>query len=365
MALDLSPILIGAMRFKDRATAIDTIHTAIDCGFNYIDTSPCYCRQSEEECSEAWVGAAVNDPAYRDRVLVSTKCSPGNGGLEIGYDFQPAGGFGVRSVDQLNQVFNQSLARLNLDKVDCYHLWTTHTDEQFAEAMKPGGWYEGVRGLRDKGLINHLGVTSHADTDVVIRFLETGLFETVTIPLNIVNTTRLGVVDYCVEHDINVIAMNPLAGGFLAANDELKELALRYLLKLPKTHVLIGFSSPEEVRYAKWILDTMEDCSMSAEDMLKRVATMIDADEPRCTACGYCRPCPQGINVGAALSYYNLYKYMGMNEAKKAFNEKQWESGLALSKCTGCLQCQNRCPNNLPLDKILADAKKIMYDTAE
>jgi hypothetical protein len=361
MPIELNSIVVGAMRFKDRSSAAATIHRAIDNGFNYIDTSPCYCKQSEEENSESWVGAAVRQGDYLDRVQVSTKCSPGNGGLQVGEEFNPSGGFGVRSAEQLRQVFAQSQRRTGLPRFDAYQLWTVHTEEQFAEAMKPGGWYDGACQLRDEGLFRHLGVTTHADTDTVVRFLETGKFEMVTIPLNIVNTTRLGVVEYCVRQGIEVIAMNPLAGGFLAANEELKELALRYLLRLPRTHVLIGFSSPEEVDYAKWILDTMPQCTMTAGDMLRRVDELIDTEDPRCTACGYCRPCPQGINVGASLSYYNLYKYMGITQAKDAFLGKQWEDGLRLDRCTGCLQCQTRCPNNLPLGEILPDAKSVMY----
>ncbi len=358
---DLSRIVVGAMRFADRSTGVQVIRRAIDVGFNYIDTSPCYCRRSEDENSEAWVGEGVRPAEYRERVEVSTKCSPGNGGLEIGWDFNPAGGFGCRSVAQVTQVFEQSLRRLQMAKVDWYHLWTTHTPEQFAEARKPGGWLEAVRGFRERGLIKHLGVTSHAGTATVIDFLKTGDFEAVTIPLNIVNTTRLGVVDYCRDQGIKVIAMNPLAGGFLAQHEELKELALRYLLRLDNVHVLIGFSTVEEVEYAKMIVDTMDACSLSAADMLARVDELIDARDPRCTACGYCQPCPQGINVGASLSYYNLFKYMGMDAARQAFQEKQWESGLRLDLCTGCLQCQARCPNNLPLKAILKDAKNLMY----
>ncbi len=358
--MNLSRIVIGAMRFPNRQAAVETIHAAIDAGFNYIDTSPCYCRKDEQENSEAWVGAALNQADYRERVMVSTKCTPGNGGLGLG-DFMPEGGFGVRSAAQLEQVFAQSLGRMNLPSVDYYHLWTTHTREQFAEAMKPGGWYEGVKGL--KGKWQHLGVTTHADTQTIVEFLESGLFETVTIPLNIVNTTRLGVVDYCVENGIRVIAMNPLAGGFLAKNEELKELALRYLLSLPNVHVLIGFSSAEEVAYAKWVLDTLPDWKLTADQMLARVNEMLDADQPRCTACGYCQPCPHFINVGACLSYYNLYKYMGMEEAKAEFNAKQWEDGLRLDKCTGCGLCSSRCPNQLPLGEIIRAAQVLLYDS--
>ena len=356
--MELSRIVIGAMRMKDRASGVAMLRAAIDEGFNYIDTSPCYCRESEEENSEAWVGDALSDPNYRDRVMVSTKCAPGDGGFGLG-EFKPEGGFGVCDVEKLNQVFDQSLRRMKLPRVDYYHLWTTHTQEQFDVAMKPGGWMDGVKGRSDQW--DHIGITTHAESKTAIRFLESGLFETVTIPFNVINTMRMPVIEYCREKGIRVIAMNPLAGGFLAARDDLKELALRYLMLLDGVHPLIGFSSVEEVKYAKWIQDTMPEFDMTAEQILEKINSMMESNEARCTSCGYCSPCPQNITVGAALSYYNAYKYLGMEEAKKAFNDKQWEDGLKLSECIGCGECETRCPNALPIRKIIEDAKKILY----
>ncbi|MHC4883894.1 MAG: aldo/keto reductase [Planctomycetota bacterium] len=355
--MKLSKICIGAMRFKDRTSARAIIHKAIACGFNYIDTSPCYCRQSEEENSEAWVGAALQDPTLRQQVLVSTKCSPGNGGLGLG-EFRPEGGFGVRSTADLQTMMSQSLRRMNLDRVDYYHLWTTHTLEQFNAAMAPGGWYDGVMAEKDRW--DHLGVTTHAENQTAIQFLESGRFETITIPLNLINTTRLPTVEHCNRKGITVFAMNPFAGGFLAQHDELKELALRYLMLL-EVHPLIGFSSVEEVEYAKWIEDTMAECPHTPESILQRVNEILDTDEPRCTACGYCQPCPQGINVGAGLSYYNIAKYMSMEGAKQAFLDKQWEDGLRLDRCTACGACESRCPNQLPVVDIIRDAQALLY----
>lgn len=347
------------MRMKDRRSGVKTLRAAIDAGFNYIDTSPCYCRQDEKENSESWVGEAVNHSDYRERVMVSTKCTPGDGGRGLG-EFQPQGGFSVRTSDQLKQVFSQSLKRLNLPRVDYYHLWTTHTREQFKEAMKPGGWYEGVMAHNDKW--DHLGITTHADPETVIDFLKTGKFETVTMPLNVTDTTRLKVVEYCADKGIKVIAMNPLAGGFLAGHEELKELALRYLMLLPNVHPIIGFSSVEEVEYAQWIQKTMPKYKHGATEILKRVNELMDTDDPRCTACGYCRPCPAGINIGEALAYYNAYKYMGIKQAKKTFNAKQWDANLHLNKCTACGKCEKKCPNNLPVRQIIKKACEILYD---
>jgi hypothetical protein len=353
-----SKIIIGAMRFADRPSAITTIRHAIDCGFNYIDTSPCYCFQSEEENSERWVGEALSDPSYRSRVLLSAKCSPGNGGLGLGsFDIQK--GFGVRTMNQLDRMFGQSLSRLGATRFDYYHLWTTHTMEQLDEAKKPGGWLDGVMHLRNRW--DHLGITTHADSGTIMRFLDTGLFEAVTVPLNVINTTRIPIVDYCREHGIMVIAMNPLAGGFLAADPRLKELALRYLMALDGVRLLIGFTSPAEVDYAAMIERTAPQDGRTAAQLRAEVDQLIDAKEPRCTACGYCSPCPEGISVGACLSYFNLYKYMQMAQAKKAFLDKQWEDGLRLDRCKACGACQLKCPNQLPVTSIIAEAKQMLY----
>jgi len=357
--MELSKLFVGAMRFKNREIAVETIRLAIDCGFNYIDTSPGYCYKDEKENSESWVGSAVNYGDYRERAQISTKSAPGNGGLGLG-GAVARNGIAVRTAAQLQETFEQSLRRLGMDSLDWYQLWTTHTQEQFAEAMKPGGWYEGV--MAERGRWKHLGITSHADSDTIISFLETGKFEAITMPLNVVNTTRLKAVDYCRKKGIIVIAMNPMAGGFLAADKRLKELALRFLMALDGVHPLIGFSSPEEVKYAQWIEKTNGSYGKTSAEILEQVNKLINATEPRCTACGYCAPCPESINVGASLSYYNVYRYMGLKAARGAFLSKQWEDGLRLDRCTSCGLCETRCPNQLPVRSIIADAKNVMYD---
>jgi predicted aldo/keto reductase-like oxidoreductase len=356
--MELSRIGIGGMRLKDRRSAVETIRFAIDCGFNYIDTSPCYCYVNETENSESWVGEAVNHPGYRDRVMVSTKSSAGDGGLGLG-SFNPKSGFGVRSPEQFRQVFNQSLKRLNLSSVDYYHLWTTHTNEQFGAAMTAGSWFDGAMEL--KGQWKHLGITSHGDAPTIISFLETGKFETVTIPFNVINTTRTAVIDYCEKKNIPVIAMNPLAGGFLAAHAGLKEQSFRFLLTYPHVRILIGFTSVAEVKYAKRMLDSAPTGPRDRAKIRARVDAFIGSGEPRCTSCGYCAPCPQFINLGACLSYYNIFRYMNIAQAKKLFLQNQWNDTLRLDRCISCGTCRKRCPNRLPLDTIIKDAKELLY----
>jgi predicted aldo/keto reductase-like oxidoreductase len=355
--MEFSRICIGGMRFSNRQSAAEVIKCAVDSGFNYIDVGPCYCYQSEEENSETWIGDAVNTFNLRNKIMLSAKCAVGNGGMGMG-EFRPESGFGAEKKEQFIYMFNQSLKRMNVDFFDWYHLWAAHTEEQLEACMKPGGWLEGAMELKDKW--KHLGVTTHGENDLIMKFADTGKFEAVTLPLNLINTTRLRGVEYCLKKGITVIAMNPFAGGFLTEDEKLKEYALRYLL-LKGVHPLVGFSSKEEVEYAKNILDTMDSFKLTAEEILEEVNDMLQCNEPRCTACGYCSPCPQNINIGASLSYYNLFKYMNMDSAKKAFIEKQWEEGLQLNKCVKCGLCEKRCPNGLKVVSIIEDAVDILY----
>ena len=95
--------------------------------------------------------------------------------------------------------------------------------------------------------------------------------------------------------------------------------------------------------------------------IVDEAAAFVATDEPRCTGCGYCSPCPQSINVGACLSYYNLAKYMGMAEAGQAFRGRQWDDTHRLDLCQECGDCESRCPNALPVVDIIRDARAVLY----
>jgi uncharacterized protein len=358
--MKMNKIIIGSMRLPDRQTAVRVLRKAIDYGFDYIDTAPAYRLQSETENAEAWVGEALNLKDYRDQTMVSIKSATSDGRMGLG-EFSPAKGQGIRTAAQFGQVFNQSLSRLGLTVVDYYHLWICHTMEHFEEAFKPNGWYEGFLKEKKAGRVNHLGITTHADPETIVRFLESGYFETVTLPLNVINLTRMAAVKYATEKQIKVIAMNPLGGGFLAADGRLKELALRYLMALENVHILIGFTSEAEVDYAKWIMDSFQANPVNPDDILAEIKEMINTTDPRCTGCGYCEPCPQQIEIGGALAHYNLYKYLHIDAAKERFQKLQWNIRYNLKNCVECGLCEQRCPNRLPVRKLINEARVLLY----
>jgi uncharacterized protein len=147
----------------------------------------------------------------------------------------------------------------------------------------------------------------------------------------------------------------------LAAHAGLKELAFRFLLTYAHIRILVGFTSVAEVKYAEKMLDKAHAGPGDREKIRAKVDALIGAGGPRCTSCGYCAPCPQSINLGACLSYYNIYRYMNIAQAKKQFLQNQWNDTLRLDRCTSCGDCKQRCPNRLPLETIIKEAREMLY----
>lgn len=371
----LSTLCLGAMRFPDRDTAVRIIKYAIDNGINYIDTSPGYCRSSETENSERWIGSALESGNYRERVLVSSKSTPGNGGLGIGEEFRKATGFGVRTKEQAREMIQQSLDRMRLKKLDWYQLWTTHTQEQLNEALKPGGWLEGVLEAKDEGLFDHLGITTHADSETVISFLETGYFEMVTLPYNILDTSRQEAIDYAIRNSIIVVAMNPLSGGLLTGHshviekefsdlgiESVEDLALGFILSQRNIHPLVGVSNVEQLELDLHIAAKPRWDEDLRIDVLSRFNDLKSSSSGACTGCGYCKPCPEGIDIGAALHHYNLYKIFGLVEpAKMRFaSARRNNTALEIERCAECGECESKCPNSLPVREMLKEQQRVM-----
>lgn len=371
----LSRICLGGMRFPDRDSTIAIVRYAIDNGVNYIDTAPNYRRSNEEENSEAWIGSAVAADDYRERILISSKCTPGNGGLGIGETFNKQGGFGARTKAQAREVIDQSLRRLGINKLDWYQLWTTHTQEQLSEALKPGGWLEGVLEAKAEGLFDHLGITTHADSETVISFLKTGYFEMVTLPYNILDTSRQEAINYAVDNGIIVVAMNPLSGGLLTGHSEIietefadlgiervEDLALRFILSSPGVHPLVGVSSVEQLQLDLEIASKPLWDEKTRREVLRRFESLRSSSAKVCTGCGYCKPCPEGIDIGESLKYYNLHKVFGLTgPATEHYRRaRRHDSTLEIEKCAECGNCEAKCPNSLPIREMLREQRKIM-----
>ena len=208
---DVSALSFGCMRFEDEESAIAAVRKAIALGVNYFDVAPAYCNGKSEE----WLGEALK--GLRDKVFVTAKSSPGNGAKEL-CDCNPEKGFGIRTADEARREIQQSMELLGVDHLDMYQLWAVHSEVVFQEAIKPGGFMEGVLKAKEEGLFDYVGMTTHGKSDEIIHYVKDSPYEfdMVTLPFNPANTVRSDAVEYLAERGIGVMAMNPLAYGRMA-----------------------------------------------------------------------------------------------------------------------------------------------------
>ena len=358
----LSLLSVGCMRFDSREQADKIINYCADNKVLFLDTSPMYCFQSEEENTETWTGNAIKN--IRDKVILSAKCSTGNGGMEIG-DYNKVHGFSVTTADQVRELIEQSLRRLNVDYFDVYQLWAAHNEEIYKEAFKKGGWMEGVLKAREEGLFKHLGITTHSDNEFIKMAVDEGIYEVIIAPFNIVDNSRLEGLLYAQSKNVAPIVMNPLAGGMLSEQirqtaaclsdkniDSSIDLSIRYITSFGFS-ALAGMSNLEHAKTNMEIMKkpllTSEQTSLLRDKFLK----MIDAAQFQCTSCGYCMPCPKNVNIPEIFKLWNKIKVLKISEDSDKLKKTLLSDNYKIQNCNKCTSCESKCPNNIEIVKML------------
>ena len=368
----LASMSLGCMRFPSRQLAVEIVRKSVENDVTYLDTSPCYSYSSEEENCETWVGEAIC--GIRDKVILSAKCSTGNGGNKIG-DLDHARGFSITTADQVRFQIEQSLRRLNTDFLDIYQLWAVHIPIFFDEAFKKGGWMEGVLKAKDEGLFKHIGITGHDTSQEIKRWVDTGLFDLITIPFNILDTSRLDGLLYAQEKDVMVVAMNPLSGGLLGTTSDIikkeftkdditspAELAINYVTSFDGVSALVGVSSKEQLIDDVSIMNKPKFSQQKAYDLKNQLNDMLGKAENICTTCGYCMPCPQNINIPNLLRHRNQYLVFGFDNGLQMLRDSQisWGDEHKLNRCTKCGKCESKCSNGLPILKLFDEIRELI-----
>jgi predicted aldo/keto reductase-like oxidoreductase len=370
---NVSTLTYGCMRFRDEETAVAAIHKAIEVGVNYFDVAPLYGGGT----AEVYVGKGLK--GLRHKAIVTAKSSPGNGGDGL-CDCNPGAGFGIRTADEARREIERSMKILGVDHLDMYQFWALHSDVVFKEGLKRGGFMEGVLKAKEEGLFDFIGMTTHSESDDIIRYIKESPYEfdMVTMPFSLINPGRMKAVQYCAERGIGVQAMNPLAGGHLARTvpvfkklaatvecDSMVEASLRYIVGLPgAVGALCGMTLAGHVvdgakAVAKGALPPGGEGTLRASlDELSRAV----AGHKLCTACGYCGECPEGIIIPEVLALYTDLRVPGLaQEARKTLLEKLAANpvGLDPAACVKCGQCEAKCPNKIPVSELMAAAASV------
>ncbi|MDD3276929.1 MAG: aldo/keto reductase [Kiritimatiellales bacterium] len=343
----ISAIGFGGMRFPDpeqiekNAELVLYAHAK---EITYFDTAPGYCKDKSEEI----IGTALRQMTPGS-FTVSTKCSSPDG-------------------KELRTSLERSLERLGVDCIDFFNIWCIKSAEDW-ESRKQGGAVEALLKARDEGLVRHIACSTHMMRDEATAMLDEEVFEGVTLGYNAVNFPfREQVVADAARHRMGIITMNPLNGGLIPQNAErfdfirseddpdVVHAALRFILSNPAiTAALVGFSSKEEIDQAVRVAETFTP--LPAQRHAEIQDQIRDQFDGFCTGCGYCLPCPQGLQIPKLMDAYNQRILRGP-AAEHITDNLKWLWGVGTetaADCIGCGQCEKACTQHLPIIERLGE----------
>ena len=360
----ISQLGFGCMRFTRKAGAIDyemaerEIMLAVEQGVNYYDSA--YIYPGSEDC----LGRVLAENGCRERVKVATKLPQ----------------YILRSGKAVEKTFREELSRLRTDYID-YYLMHMFTDPLEWEKLRELDIEEWIYGKKQDGSIRQIGFSHHGDTATFLKILEAYDWDFCQIQYNYLDEhTQAGRegLKAAAEKGVPVIIMEPLRGGKLvnlpekakkALQDSGRgytpaELGLRWLWDQPEvTCVLSGMNSTEMVEENIRIASEAEAGSFTQADhaLVEQIKTAIkEKEKVGCTGCRYCMPCPAGVDIPGIFHYYNLCYLDKKSAGRFEFARNvamQKEPGFA-TRCTGCGKCEQHCPQQIPIRKMLKIADR-------
>lgn len=177
---------LGAMDTPHSPEAAETVGTALDLGVNFIDTAREYAG------SEFLLGQIVR--------------ARGAAGLHIASKtFSHTINGGQRDVDR-------SLSTLGVDRIDLYQLHDISTFEAWERVHQEDGALAGLRDMRERGHIGHIGISTHS-IEVLERVIESDAFDTVMVEYSAFYPQTARLIERACARDIGVIVMRPLGGS--------------------------------------------------------------------------------------------------------------------------------------------------------
>ena len=364
--LEVSRLGFGTMRLPtinsnadiDENEASAMLKYGIENGINIIDTAFPYHSVGIDGNgnSERFVGKFLKENDLRDEILLQTK-SPS---------------WLIEKKEDFDTYLDLQLEKLQTDYVDIYLL----------HSLTVPDWYK-VKDLEvldfldeclSSGKVKHVGFSSHIEVDYLIEILdEYPKWEVVMTQMNYLDEYyQSGVMglDYLKEVKVGSMIMEPLRGGRLVNNipAEVQELwdmaetkrtpvewALQYLWNRDDVDcVFSGMTSLEQVKQNIEIASTIDKISPYDQELIREVArTYRTFLGNRCTRCGYCMPCPHGVDIINCLTEYNIAHMMGDPKASAMQYFTLIDDDSRADSCIDCKECLPFCTQMIDIPKEL------------
>jgi len=360
--LQVSILGFGCMRFPvigndnsriDEAPAIDMIHHAIDQGVNYFDTAYPYhgFDFSKGGASEPFLAKALKN-GYREKVYIATKLPS----------------WLVQTREDMDRFLDEQLERLETEYIDFYLLHGL--DRNSWKNLIELGVLEFLDRALEAGKIRFAGFSYHDEIDLFKEIVDAYGWSFCQIQYNYMDEEYQAGTEglkYAAAKGLAIVAMEPLRGGTLvnglppAARKVLERAdpertavgwALEWLWKQPEvTVVLSGMSHLDQVNENLQLAESLNQNEWLKEDeeaILSAVRIIRGQQMVDCTACNYCMPCPEGVNIPRNFALYNDHHMLKDPAAKLRYQRLLSDTAKA-SNCIQCGLCEPQCPQGIPI----------------
>lgn len=294
--------------------AVYLLQKAFYHGINYFDTARMY-TDSEEKMGAAFAHT-------RERIVISTKT-------------------GANNAEGFWRDLEESLRNLQTDYIDIYQF---HNPSFCPKPGDGSGLYEAMLQAKEQGKIRHIGITNHRYR-VAEEAAESGLYETVQFPFSYLSgETEMRIVDMCKEKNIGFIAMKALSGGLIT------DSALAYAYLSGFGHVEPIWGIQRETELDEFL--SYQECppAMTEERKEKIGKEREELAGDFCRGCGYCMPCPAGIEINNCARMSLLLR----RAPKEGYLSEEWQKKMKkVEECLHCGKCKEKCPYGLDTPALL------------
>lgn len=294
--------------------AVYLLHKAFDGGINFYDTARAY-SDSEEK-----LGAAFSD--RRDKVNIASKT-------------------GAVTAEGLWKDLETTLKNLKTDHLDLYQF---HNPSFCPKPGDESGLYDAALEAKKKGMILHIGITNHR-LNVAQEAIDSGLYETLQFPFCYLSgEPELKLLEGCQKQDMGFLSMKALSGGLITN----AAAAYAFQAQFPGVLPLWGIQRERE-------LDQFLSFIENPPAMDEELSAVIEKDRSEllgefCRGCGYCMPCPAGIEINNCARMSLLLR----RAPSAAYLTPEWQEKMKLIEgCKHCNSCKGKCPYGLDTPELL------------
>lgn len=305
--------------------AVHLIRKAYDAGITFFDTARFY---TDSECK---LGEALE--GIRDKVYIATKT-------------------GAATAEAFWKDLETSLGNLRTDYVDLYQF---HNPSFCPKPGDGSGLYEAILQAKAEGKVRHIGITNHR-LSVAEEAIESGLYETLQFPFCYLSGEKeLALVEKCKEKNMGFIAMKALSGGLITNSAAAYAFLAQYDNVLP----IWGVQREKELDEFISYIDNPPCMTADLETFIEKEREELSGEF--CRGCGYCMPCPVGIEINNCARMSLLLR---RSPSELQLTEEVQAKMKKIEDCLHCGKCKSKCPYELDTPALLAknyaDYKKVL-----